>query len=212
MAGKRNADEKKARLIAAVGEILAEDGYLSLGLNKIAVRANVSKPMIYRYFGSLNGLLKTYITQKDSWLPYFESLNLPEHPTTEELKRCYIKMLQDQFRFFHAQKEMQKLVHWQISEHNPLMYAVCQNREREGIRLLELADAHFFDSGISLKAVMALLVGGIYYNVLHDSVDTGSLAGIELGHEKDFETMLNTLAQVIEWAFDAAEQAKAVKK
>jgi len=207
MPGKRNPDDKMARLIGAVGEILKEEGYQGLGLNKIALRAGVSKPMVYEYFGNLNGLLKAYIGRKDSWLAYFESLELPEKPTTEELKRCFIKMLHDQFRYFHGDREMQKLVLWQVSEFNPLMRATCEGREQEGVRLLELADAHFRNSGVSLKAVMGMLVGGIYYNVQHDSAGLGTMAGIDIKNEKEFDLVLKTIAQIIEWAFDAADLA-----
>lgn len=207
MPGKRNRDDKTSRLIEAVGEILKEKGYQGLGVNKVAVMAGVSKPMIYAYFGNMNGLLKAYIGQTDPWLPYFGSLKLPEDPTTEDLKQCFIKILQDQFRYFHSEKEMQKLVHWQISEPNALMRAASQMREKEGLRLLERADRHFRNSGISLKAVMALLVGGIYFNVLHDSAGAGTVAGIDLKNEKDFDVMLKTIAQVVEWAFQAADMA-----
>jgi len=206
MPGKRNPDERKLKLIGAVGETLKEEGYEALGLNRIAARAGVSKPMVYEYYGSLNGLLKAYIAGKDSWVPYLESLELPEHPTTEVLKNCFIKMLQDQFRFFHREKEMQRLVHWQVKGYNPLMRATCEAREREGARLLKLADEHFRKSGISLKAVMAMLVGGIYYNVLHDSAGLGTMAGIDLKNDKDFEVMLKTIAQIVNWAFQGAEK------
>jgi AcrR family transcriptional regulator len=206
MPGKRNPDERKLKLIAAVGETLKEEGYESLGLNKIAARAGVSKPMVYEYFGSLNGLLKAYIAGNDSWVPYLESLKLPEHPTSEELQKCFVKMLQDQFRFFHQEKEMQRLVHWQIRSYNPLMRATCEAREREGARILKLADDHFRKSGISLKAVMAMLVGGIYYNVLHDTAGLGTMAGMDMKNEKDFDTMFGTIAQIVDWAFRAAEK------
>jgi len=212
MPGRRNPDDKKSRLIGAVGETLKENGYHGLGLNKITLRAGVSKPMVYEYFGNQTGLLKAYIGRKDTWLAYFESLELPEDPTTEELKNCFIKMLQDQFRYFHEDREMQKLVLWQISEFNPLMRATCEAREREGVRLLELADGHFRESGISLKAVMGMLVGGVYYNVLHDSAGLGTIAGIDIKNEKEFDTMLKTIAQVIEWAFQAAEMVNAGNK
>ena len=211
MPGKRNPEDKVSRLTGAVGDTLREKGYHGLGLNKIALRAGVSKPMVYEYFGNLNGLLKAYIGKKDTWLAYFESLELPEDPTTEELKNCFIRMLQDQFRYFHGDREMQKLVLWQISEYNPLMRAVCEAREREGVRLLELADGHFRKSGISLKAVMGMLVGGIYYNVLHDNAGLGTLAGIDIKNEKEFDTVMNTIAQVIEWTFQAAEFANSRK-
>jgi AcrR family transcriptional regulator len=208
MPGKRNEEDKRLRLIRAVGDTLRDHGYEGLGLNKIALRAGVSKPMVYRYFDGLNGLLKAYIERSDSWLPYFESLSLPQNPTTEEVKCCLIKILQDQFRFFSANQEMQKLVLWQISEYDALMRTACQAREKEGLRLLELADAHFRGSGISLKAVMALLVGGIYFNVLHESADAGTMAGMDIKNEKDFEAMLAAIAQIIEWAFRMAERTK----
>ncbi|HZY39760.1 MAG TPA: TetR/AcrR family transcriptional regulator [Mucilaginibacter sp.] len=210
MPGKRNPEDKVSRLIGAVGDTLKEKGYHGLGVNKLALRAGVSKPMVYEYFGSENRLLKAYIGQKDSWLAYFESLELPEKPTTEELKNCFIRMLQDQFRYFHGDMEMQKLVLWQISEFNPLMRATCEAREREGVRLLELAEGHFRKSGISLKAVMGLLVGGIYYSVLHDSAGLGTMAGIDIKNEKEFDSVLNTIAQVIGWAFEAAEMANSI--
>jgi len=203
---KRNAEDKRERLIRAVGETLAEKGYLGLGLNKIAIRAGVSKPMVYRYFDGLNGLLKAYIEKSDTWLPYFESLALPENPTPDELKTCLVRMLQDQFRFFSQNREMQKLVLWQISEYNALMRTACQAREKEGARILELADAHFRGSGISLKAVMALLVGGIYFNVLHESADAGTMAGMDIKRGKDFEAMLSAIEHIIEWAFRMAEE------
>src|SRR4051812_23513718 len=100
MTGLRNEADKRARLIRAVGETLKNEGYQGLGLNKIATRAGVSKPMMYRYFGGLNGLLKAYIEQADVWLPYFEKLDLPPEPTAEELKNCFIGLLQHQFHLF----------------------------------------------------------------------------------------------------------------
>jgi len=209
MPGKRNAEDKKARLIGAVGELLTENGYQGLGVNKVAARAGVSKPMVYEYFGSLNGLLKAYIAQTDPWLPYFESLALPENPTMEELKDCFIKMLQDQFRYFHQEKEMQKLVHWQISETNALMRSASLMREREGLRLLALTEQHFKDSGVSLKAVLAFLVGGVYFNVLNDSAGAGTVAGIDLRNQRDFDQMLETIARIVGWAFESAANRNA---
>jgi hypothetical protein len=42
--------------------------------------------------------------------------------------------------------------------------------------------------------------------VLHDTADAGTMAGINLKDEKDFESMLETIGQVIGWAFDEAGQ------
>jgi AcrR family transcriptional regulator len=207
MQRRRNPDDKAARLIGAVGEILSEKGYQGLGLNKISVAAGVSKPMIYRYFDGLNGLLKAYVQHTDSWLPYFKTLEVPEHPTPDELKALFTCLLQDQFRYFQSSREMQQLIIWQVSEPDPLMRTSCEAREKQGARLIELTKQHFRNSGISLKAILALLVGGIYFSVLHDSANVGTLAGIDLKEEKDFEAMLKAIEQIVGWAFDMAAQA-----
>ncbi len=205
MGKRRNKEQTIARLIAAVGCILAGKGHRGIGINRIAAEAGVSKPMIYDYFGGLKNLLKAYIHQKDYWLPYFENLALPEE---SELKDVLIKTLQEQFRYFKNEPEMQKIILWQISEANPLMRAVSESREAEGIKLLALADDHFKDSGYSIKAVIALLVGGIYYNVFHNAAETGTVAGIDLSNEKEYELMISTVAQLIELVWQAAGNNK----
>lgn len=92
MTGLRNEADKRARLIRAVGELLAEQGYEGLGLNRIALRSGVSKPMVYRYFGGLNGLLKAYIEQADVWLPSLAKLTAgsADGGRTKRLLHCFV--------------------------------------------------------------------------------------------------------------------------
>jgi len=59
----RELTERK--ILDAVGSIIASDGFESVGINVVAQRAGVSKMLIYRYFGGLNGLLSKYLLQKD---------------------------------------------------------------------------------------------------------------------------------------------------
>jgi len=54
---------------------------------------------------------------------------------------------------------------------------------------------------------MGMLVGGIDYNVLHDSAGLGTMAGIDIKNEMEFDLVLKTIAQVIEWGFQAAALA-----
>jgi len=208
MGRRRNKEQTIAKLIEAVGKLLAEKGYTGIGVNKISAASGVSKPMIYEYFGNLNGLLKVYIRRKDYWLPFFENLELPDNPSNEDLKVLFITILQEQFRYFSQEKEMQKIVLWQISEYNPLMRAISEAREADGVRLLDMAEGHFKGSDISLKAVIALLVGGIYYNVLHNAAGTGSVSGVDISNEKEYERLIKTVGQIVELTFRAAETDK----
>lgn len=73
----------EARLVAAVGEVVAERGVDGLGVNAVADKAGVDKVLIYRYFGGLSGLLRKYGESIDFWPTLDECLG-PGH----ELLQC----------------------------------------------------------------------------------------------------------------------------
>ncbi|QKJ32844.1 TetR/AcrR family transcriptional regulator [Mucilaginibacter mali] len=206
--GKKNRDETMRKLIDAVGEILKEKGYAGLGINRIALRAGVSKELIYRYFEGLNNLVKIYIHSKDYWLPLFDKIQTHPSPGKDQVLDTFIALFQEQFRFFFQEPEMQKFILWQISEVNPLMRSISEKRETEGAKLLALTEDHFRDSGINFKAVAALLLGGIYYVVLHASANKSTVAGIDANLERDREEILKTIEQILVWAWEAAAQKK----
>ena len=194
------------RLITAVGQILKEKGYTGLGVNKIAVQAGVSKELIYRYFDSFNNLLKAYISGKDYWQPLLTELSTAVVEKPPDILQLFVTLLQDQFRFFYEEKEMQKFILWQISEFNTLMRGISQDRESEGAKLLALTDEHFRNSGINFRPIVALLLGGIYYVVLHGENNRSTVAGIDANQEKDRQDILVAIEQILTWAWEAAER------
>ncbi len=48
-------------ILAVAGQVFAEDGYERASMDRIAARADLSKPMLYAYFGSKEGLYSAYI-------------------------------------------------------------------------------------------------------------------------------------------------------
>ncbi|WP_121394352.1 TetR/AcrR family transcriptional regulator [Actinokineospora cianjurensis] len=55
--------ERERQMVAVAEEIFADRGYLAASMDEIAERCGVSKPMIYEYFGSKEGLLVACIRQ-----------------------------------------------------------------------------------------------------------------------------------------------------
>ncbi|MET1075893.1 MAG: TetR/AcrR family transcriptional regulator [Umezawaea sp.] len=49
--------ERKAQMLDVAEVVFAEQGYLATSMDEIALRVGVSKPMLYEYFGSKEGLL-----------------------------------------------------------------------------------------------------------------------------------------------------------
>ncbi|MCT2588052.1 TetR/AcrR family transcriptional regulator [Actinophytocola sp. S1-96] len=55
--------QRERQMIAVAEEIFAERGYQASSMDEIADRVGVSKPMLYEYFGSKEGLLVACIRQ-----------------------------------------------------------------------------------------------------------------------------------------------------
>ena len=63
----KNREKTEEKILEAVGSIVESEGFEKLGINTIALKANISKMLIYRYFGGLEGLIVKFVMQKDYW-------------------------------------------------------------------------------------------------------------------------------------------------
>jgi AcrR family transcriptional regulator len=202
----RDGEKTQRDLLNAIGEILMKCGYTGLKVNKIARHVGKDKSAIRHHFGRLVDLEKAYIREKDYWPPFFERFQLPEQPSREEVKRMFTELMQENLLSFMANPEMQKIILWQISEENPLMRSISEAREQNGARLLSKATPFFIRSGTSFKAVIALLLGGIYYLVLHAETNKSTVCGIDVNLDSDRKTVVKTIGEIIEWAFISTDQ------
>lgn len=55
--------DRERQMLDVAEEVFAEQGYASVSMEEIAVRVGVSKPMLYEYFGSKEGLLLATIAR-----------------------------------------------------------------------------------------------------------------------------------------------------
>ncbi len=53
--------EREQLILDVAGQRFASDGYHAASMDEIAAAAGVSKPMLYAYFGSKEGLYVAYI-------------------------------------------------------------------------------------------------------------------------------------------------------
>ncbi|SFH33380.1 DNA-binding transcriptional regulator, AcrR family [Pedobacter insulae] len=202
----RDADATKRKFLDAISMILIEQGFSAIRTNNIARLLGKDKNLIRYHFGSLNGLLKTYIQDKDYWRPFFERFRFSDNPDAKEIEELFIGLMQENFKVFSANEEMQKIIHWQISESSALMKSISDEREAEGDKLLKMAVPYFRESGVNFKAIIALLLGGSYYMVLQHKAINGVVCGIDLNSEKDKTDVLVAIGKIIEWAWQYAEE------
>lgn len=128
----KNRHATEQTLIKAVNDIIEENGFEGLGINAIAAKAKVSKMLIYRYFGSLDGLIVAYIQQNDYWINFNEQLPDKEH-IGEFIKQVYKRQIVELRKSY----TMKRLYRWELSTDNKIVRELREKREHKGIMLVE---------------------------------------------------------------------------
>ncbi len=198
----RNKDQTKRKLIEAVGEIIKTNGYIGLGVNKIAKTAGVDKKLIYRYFGNINYLIECYLNENDYWIvlsnKFNEDIDQNSDPNIEALVTGY---LQNNFKFFYSEVEMQRLILWGISNASPLIKGIHKVRENIARECFQLTDPYFKGSNVNFRAITALVVGGIYFTILHTRHNGGIFCDLDINSEDGKAEIIKTIKQITGWAF-----------
>lgn len=128
---ERDRDATEQRMLKAVGEMIRRDGFEKLGVNAVAAHCGVSKILIYRYFGSLDGLLTAYIRQHDFWINF--PLDIPGRAHLPEfLKKTFRTMIGR----LHGDPTLRRLYRWELSSKNELVAALRRQREQAGLELI----------------------------------------------------------------------------
>lgn len=205
----RDPDRMRRALIDAIGEILEKQGFTGLGVNNIARHLDRDKNLVRYYFGNVQNLKKAFIMEKDYWPPFFERFRLQGEVTRDDVHKLFVELMRENYAFFKGNKEMQNIIKWQITENLPLLRSISDNREEEGEKLLLLTDRFFAGTSVSFRSVICLLLGGIYYVVMHSGTNGSKVASVNIDDPEESEALWQTIGQIINWAFDAAEKADA---
>ncbi len=199
----------KRKLIQAVGAVIREQGFDALKISTVAKKAEVDRKLVYRYFGSLNHLIENYIVENDYWLVFAEQLKrLISENNYSDTQTLITDILQNQYKFFSEEKDMQRIILYELSSNSPLMKSIHNTREAMGERFLNATDQHFEGSSVNFRAVSALLVGGIYYTILHTIFNGTTFSNMDISSDTGKAAMLKAIGQIVHWAYEKAAAEK----
>ena len=129
---ERDREATEKRLLETVGQMIAEEGFEKIGINAVASQSGVSKILIYRYFGSVEGLMAAYIGQHDFWL------NFPlEFPARENINAFVKDIFRRQIELLRRNPTLKRLYRWELSCDNEMIRQLREQREKVGITLIE---------------------------------------------------------------------------
>lgn len=189
---ERHRKETEQKLIDAVGWIIKEEGFARVKINGIAEKAGVSKILIYRYFGDLNGLIVEFMKQKDFWSSY----PLPDIKK-EELSGFLKEMFRRQVRQMRTDKEFKELYRWEICQKNDFTKVIQKPREENGLKIISMVRKLTKSGRGEVAAIATILSAAITYLVLfEDFGDTYN--GIDLRRDEGWKQILKCIDSLID--------------
>lgn len=202
----RDKEQTKARILAAVGKLLAESGFKQLGVNAIAREAGVDKVLIYRYFENLPTLLQTFGKEGNYWLSVEELVGDESTTEAESLDEWMHLLLVRFLRDLQQRSITQEILRWELLEGNELTQELAQVRDLMAIESLKFLNQKCsFPPDKDIPAMSAVLIAGIVYLVLRTKVSPTFL-GIDFSSPAGWQRIEAAISSLVQAAIQNNEQ------
>lgn len=194
----RDKEETKARILAAVGKLLAESGFRGLGINAIAREAGVDKVLIYRYFEGLPFLLQCFAKEGGYW-PTADELVGDESAVKAETLADWMAYLLSRFSDDLQERPMtQEILRWELLEGNELTRELANVRDKQALDSLRFLEAKgSFPPDQDIPAISAVLVAGVVYLMLRTK-SSDTFMGIDFSSPTGWQRIEAALESIIQ--------------
>ena len=188
----KSREQTESKILKAVASIVESDGFEKLGINTIALKANVSKMLIYRYFGGLEELVARFIMQKDYWANT-DTLILNPHSVGDSIK----SMFRNQIEQLRNDVTLRRLCRWELSCHNASIDRLRDKREENGCNLIKVVSRLTGCSNSEVASLASILSASIsYLTLIEDQCPTYN--GIALQTDKGWEQIAQGVDMIVE--------------
>jgi len=205
MARDRQATEKK--ILHAVGNLLAREGFQRFGINAVARKARVDKVLIYRYFGGMPDLLRAYAETGTYW-PTVEEVagGDPEKLRGKPLHETVATLLCNFARAIRKRPVTLEILAWETIERNELAKVLEKVREDFSKDLSRVfVDGKDVAAG-ELATVVSLLTAGINYLAVR-SRKVGRYGDVNIRSEEGWKRLESAILTICERCIGSREAA-----
>ena len=186
---RRTKKELEHLIWDAFERLAIKDGFYSITLVKLAREADVEPPVIYKRFKDAEDLFEQYVQRNDFWLNRTIAIDPNLSP-----KECVVKVLTGLIDHMYDNEIMQRILLTVLNNTNETSRQIAANRERSNKHLIEYLHNGLKDYGVSADVIVAIMLGGIYYLVLHRKVGTVNM--VDFNKEENKELMKKAIREM----------------
>jgi Bacterial regulatory proteins, tetR family len=194
---RRNREETKTRIVAAVGRQLARSGFRDLGVNSIAKEAGVDKVLIYRYFGGLPELLVAYAHEGDYWPTAAELIGDPATVKADSVADWLVHILIQVQMAIRKRPITLEILRWEIVDHNELTHQFAELRTKVAIECISFINQQCpFPPELDVLALGTFILSGVIYITLRTDANPHYL-GMDFGTEEGWDRINKLVTSII---------------
>jgi AcrR family transcriptional regulator len=194
----RDKETTKRCLLDAVGALLAREGFGALGVNAVAREAGVDKVLIYRYFGGMDDLLRTFGQSGDFWPSIDEVIgDDPSELRALPLGERWAVGLSRYAQALRNRPITKEVLAWEQIEQNELTEILQQAREQWFEELM----THFPEdpdaTDADLVTTILVIVGAIHYFIVRSRLQP-DFSGVEIATKAGWKHLDEVISTICE--------------
>ena len=173
---KRNRARTTQKILMALEDELQASGLAKTGVNRVSERAGVSKVLIYRYFGSMEGLIAHYVKMSGVFPDYSEEEN-QKNGKKSNLGKVWSDELVKSLRHFRQNAATREILKSSFVVGDTVADAAYEALDAKRVRVIEQLLSGSEDADV--VAVAGIILGGLAHLALL-SEQQKTLAGLSL--------------------------------
>ncbi|RNC66055.1 TetR/AcrR family transcriptional regulator [Proteiniphilum sp. X52] len=193
---RRTKQELEDIINNAALELIKEKGFHNITVTSIMQKAEIEPIVFYNRYKDLDEFIDEFVKKYDYWFgEVIKKIEFVDNP-----QKQYISILTNLLESLQGNKGMQQLLRWEIDSFNDTTIRTARLREFHTLPLVDKYKKIFENSQVEIDAVSALVIGGIYYLVLHSGLS--EFAGIDINSKEGKEKIQRALEYLGNMFFD----------
>lgn len=197
---RSKADIEDAIHRAAVSQIKKKGFSLAL-VTDIVKRAKIEPIVFYNRYKNLDEFYDQFVKEYDYWLTDLVRDDLNEANSEEGFSNLLEKLMNNLL----GEEIMTELLRWEIAEGNHITERTARLREMHAAEMTNTYLQSHPTPDYDIVAITSLLVGGIYYMILHK--DRSSLGGIDINTNAGKRRVIKAIRAIASMLFHNRENS-----
>lgn len=176
-------------------KLVQQNGFDNVNVTTLMANANIESNVFYRRYTNIDSLYDKLAKSYDFWIN--DTIKISELNDLGP-KLFFAKTLKTLYKEFLDNAVMQKLLIWEIATDNSTTRRTALMRDTMNLNMVEYYDLLFKPAKVNIRCIIAILISGIYYLILHK--DRAPFCSINFNTsegEKAFSEAIDDLVEVL---------------